>query len=287
MPITIITDSAADLSKEIIDRYNIHVVPLCVYLNNEELFDGESLKSDKLYKDMREGAVYKTGQVPPENFKKVFTDYAKKNRNCIYIAFSSGLSGTYQASEIAKEEVLEEYPNFNIDIIDTKCASLGFGLIVYKAVKLLEQGKSQEEIVRAIKFYSDHMEHVFTVDNLEYLLRGGRVSRTSAFIGGILNIKPILNVEDGKLVPLEKVRGRKKALKRLVEIAQERGINLAEQTIAISHGDALADAETVRDMMIETLGCKDFIITTIGCVVGAHAGPGTVALFFLNKELTL
>lgn len=287
MSIKIITDSAADLPKEIINKYNIHVVPLYVYLDSEEFLDGETLFPDKLYKDMRNEKVYKTGQVSPETFKKVFTEYAEKNQRCIYIAFSSGLSGTYQASMIAREEVLESYPNFDIKIIDTKCASLGHGLVVYKTAQLIEQGKSQKEIIEGVKFYSEHLEHVFTVDKLEYLYRGGRVSRTSAFLGGVLNIKPILTVKDGKLVPIEKMRGRKKALKRLVELVGERSKKLENLTIAISHGDALDEAEAVRDMIIEKYNCNDFIINTIGCVIGAHAGPGTIALFFLNDELSL
>lgn len=287
MAIKIITDSAADLPKDIINRYNIQVLPLYVYLDDKEFFDGETLTTDQLYHDMRNEKVYKTGQVSPESFKKVFEEQAKSGRDCIYIAFSSGLSGTYQASVIAREEVLEEYPNFKIDIIDTKCASLGFGLVVYKAALMAEEGKSQNEIIEAVKFHSEHTEHIVTVDNLEYLYRGGRVSRTSAFLGGILNIKPIIHVKDGKLIPIEKIRGRKKALKRLVEIAEERGDHLKNQTIAISHGDCIEEAENVKDMMIEKFGCKEVIISTIGCAVGAHAGPGTVALFFLNKELPL
>ncbi|WP_341877021.1 DegV family protein [Defluviitalea saccharophila] len=287
MSIKIITDSGADLPKEIIKQYDIHVIPLYVYLGDEEFLDGVTLEPNKLYNDMRSEKVYKTGQITPEGFKEVFIEYAKKNQSCIYIAFSSGLSGTYQASLIAKEEVLEEYPEFHLDIIDTKCASLGFGLVVYKAAQMAKEGKSQQEIVEAVKLYSEHMVHVFTVDNLEYLYRGGRVSRTSAFIGGILNIKPILTVDDGKLVPIEKVRGRKKSLKRLVEIAEEKGVNLKNQTIAISHGDALEEAEEVKNMMIEKFGCKDFIINSIGCAIGAHAGPGTITIFFLDKELPL
>ncbi|WP_058486759.1 DegV family protein [Defluviitalea phaphyphila] len=263
MSIKIITDSAADLPREIIDKYNIRVIPIYVFLNGKEFLDGETLKADTLYKDMRNGKIYKTAQITPETFKKVFIEYAKNDEECIYIAFSSGLSGTYQASIIAKEEVLEEYPNFKLDIIDTKCASLGFGLVVYRAALMLEQGKSRKEIVEAIKFYSEHTEHIFTVDNLEYLYRGGRVSKTSAFIGGVLNIKPILDVEDGRLVPIEKVRGRKKALKQLVEMAQERGINLKHQIIGISHGDCLEEALIVKDMMIKKFDCKEFIINNI------------------------
>src|SRR5699024_5215057 len=160
----------------------------------------------KLYDDMREGVIYKTAQVPFQAFKEVFVKYAKNNQPCIYIAFSSGLSGTYQAAELAKKEVLEEYPDFDFDIIDTKAASFGCGLIIYYAAQMIRDGKSKEQIVKAIHFYSKSMEHIFTVEDLEYLFRGGRVSRTSAVVGGLLHIKPILNINaaDGKLQPLEK-----------------------------------------------------------------------------------
>jgi len=195
------------------------------------------------------------------------------------------LSGTYQASMIAKEDVLEIYPDFDIEVIDTKCASLGFGLVVYKAAQLTKQGKSKKEIVEAVRLYSKHMEHVFTVDDLEYLYRGGRISRTSAVLGGILHIKPIINVEDGKLVPIEKTRGRKKAIRRLIELVGERGKNLEKQILAISHGDIPDEAQEVKEMLMEKYKCKDVIINTIGCVIGAHVGPGTLALFFLNEAL--
>jgi len=284
MSVKIITDSGSDLPKEIVNQYDIHVIPFYVYLGEEEFLDGETIDPHKLYSDMRNGKVYKTAQVTPEIFKEVFIKYAQQNQSCIYIAFSSALSGTYQASLVAREEVLEEYPEFQLDIIDTKCASLGFGLVVYKAAQMAKEGKSQEEIVEAVQFYSEHMMHVFTVDDLEYLYRGGRVSRTSAFIGGILNIKPILVVKDGKLVPIEKVRGRKKSIKRLVEIVEEKGVNLSNQLIGISHGDSLDEVEEIKNLMTEKFGCKDFIIHIIGSAIGAHSGPGTLAIYFLDQE---
>ena len=138
--------------------------------------------------------------------------------------------------------------------------------------------------MEAIDFYSQHMEHIFTVDDLDYLYRGGRVTQTAAFVGGILNIKPVLNVEDGKLVPLEKVRGTKKVFKRMLDIIEERGSNLANQTIGICHADALESVEFLKQQMKERFGCKDFVVTMIGAVIGAHTGPGTVGIFFLNQE---
>ncbi|WP_425447970.1 DegV family protein [Dethiothermospora halolimnae] len=284
MTIKIITDSASDLPQDIIKEYDIDVMPLLVYLNEEEYLDGDTLKSKELFDGMRDGNVYKTAQISPAVFKEKFTDIAKKNQSCIYIAFSSGLSGTYQTGELMKNEVLKEHPNLDLDIIDTKCASTGFGLVVHKAGKMAKEGASKKDIINTVKFYSEHMEHIFTVDDLEYLRRGGRVSRAAAFMGGLLNIKPVLDVEDGKLIPIEKVRGRKKVLKRMIEIMEERGTDLKNQLIGISHGDDLKGATKLKEMMEERFGCDKFLINTIGCAVGAHSGPGTLAIYFLNEK---
>lgn len=283
MKTRIITDSASDLSSDIISRCGIDVLPILVYLGDEEYKDRETLEPKELYDNMREGKVYKTSQVSPQVFKEKFEEYAKKNEPCIYIAFSSGLSGTYQSSLIAKNEVLEDYPNFDISIIDTKCASGGFGLVVLKAAQMAMKGITKEEIVKTAEFYSKHMEHIFTVDDLEYLYRGGRVSRTAAVVGSLLNIKPILHVDEGKLIPLEKVRGRNKVLKRMMEIIEERGVNLSSQIIGITHGDDIEIAMKAKELMEERFNCKDFVINDIGCAIGAHSGPGTLAIFFLNE----
>ncbi len=284
MKTRIITDSASDLPSELTKKYGIDVLPLSVLLGDEEYEDGETIGPKELYNNMRAGKVYKTSQVAPQAFKEKFEEYAKNNESCIYIGFSSELSGTYQSSTIAKEEILEEYPNFDVTLMDTKCASGGFGLVVLKAAQMAMEGASKEDIVKATEFNARHMEHIFTVDDLEYLFRGGRVSRTAAVIGSLLNIKPILHVEGGRLVPLEKVRGRNKVLKRMMDIIEERGANLSEQTIGITHGDDLEIALKAKELIEERFGCKDFVIRDVGCAVGAHSGPGTLAIFFLNKE---
>ncbi len=249
MGVKIITDSASDLPQNVIDEFEIDVIPILVYLDEKEYLDVETLDPIDLYKAMRKGKVPKTAQVSPTMFKETFEKHAKNNDSCIYIAFSSGLSGTYQTSQIVKNEILEEYPDFNLHIIDSKCASVGFGLVVYKAAQMAKEGKSQEEIITTTKFYAEHMEHIFTVDDLEYLYRGGRVSRTAAFVGELLKIKPILDVEDGYLIPIEKIRGRKKVLKRMVEIMKERGVDLKNQTIGINHGDDLKGAMKLKEMI--------------------------------------
>lgn len=283
MGIRIITDSASDIPLELVKKFEIDVLPLSVFLGNIEYKDGETIKPKELYDNMRNGKIYKTSQVSPQAFKDRFRKYAEKKETCIYIAFSSELSGTYQSSMMAKKEILEEYPNFDITIIDTKCASGGLGLVVLKAAQMALEGASKEEIVNMVEFNSKHMEHIFTVDNLVYLYRGGRVSGTAAFVGSMLNIKPILHVEEGRLVPLEKVRGRSKVLKRMIEIIEERGVKLEAQTIGITHGDDIDIAMKAKEMIEERFGTKDFIIGDVGCAVGAHSGPGTLAIFFLNR----
>jgi len=283
--IKLIADSGSDMPRGYAKENDIDIVPLIVNFEDQEFLDGETIDPIDLYKNMREGTVYKTAQVSIHTFKELFKEYAKRGDQCIYIAFSSELSGTYQAAEMAKSDVLEEYPGFDITIVDSKAASFGYGLIVYYANQMIQRGRSKEDVVQAIQFFSEHMEHVFTVDNLEYLYRGGRVSRTSAFVGGLLNIKPILEVQDGKLVPLEKIRGRKKVLKRMVDIMEERGTDFSNQIIGISHGDDLETAEALREEIQGRFQCKGFMLPLIGAAIGAHAGPGTIALFFLNKEI--
>jgi DegV family protein with EDD domain len=285
MNVKIITDSAADLPKEIIQQYDIDVIPLQVFNGDQTFLDGVSLQPKVLFDDMRQGVTYKTSQPAFGDVIEVFSRYADSGRSCVYVAFSSELSGTYQTAVMAREQIKEEKPDFDLEIYDSKCASLGFGLVVIEAAKLAQEGKSKEEIVQAVKFHALHMEHIFTVDKLEYLMRGGRVSPVAAFIGGILNIKPLLHVEQGKLIPLEKIRGRKKVFQRMVELMGERGVDLATQTIGISHGDDLESAQQLKEMITEAYGCNTFLLSMIGAAVGAHAGPGTIALFFLNKKV--
>ncbi|CAG9614554.1 Fatty acid-binding protein [Bacillus rhizoplanae] len=284
MTIKIITDSAADLPKELLHTYDIEVIPLRVYDEQEnEFLDGVTLDPIDLLRNMKEGTVYRTSLPSLETIQEVFTTYAKQDVTCIYLAFTSELSGTYQSSVLVGEEVKEAYPNFSLDIIDTKCASTGQGLVVLEAAKMAQTGATKEEILNRITFMTEHMEHIFTVADLQYLVRGGRLSKVAGFIGGLLNIKPILNVEDGKLIPLEKIRGRKKVFQRIVDIMETRGKNLKDQTIGISHGDDLESVNILTEMITEKFGCKVFIVNSIGAAVGAHAGPGTLAIFFLNE----
>ncbi|MFC4403224.1 DegV family protein [Gracilibacillus xinjiangensis] len=283
MTVKIIADSASDLTKEDYKQYDIEMVPLTVQLDGENYEDGITISSKKVYDAMREGKSPKTAQVSPHIFQDTFEKHAKEGNQVIYLAFSSELSGTYQAAKLMEEEVKQNYPDFQLHVVDTKCASLGYGLVVIRAAEAANSGASLDEILNVSKHYYESMEHIFTVDDLEYLYRGGRVSKTAAFVGTLLKVKPLLHMEDGKLIPLEKVRGSKKVFKRMIEVMEERGVDLEDQLVAISHGDAIDTANTLAEMIREKWNVKGIKINMVGSTIGAHAGPGTIALFFLNQ----
>ena len=284
MTIKILADSACDLTEEHYNELDIEMVPLTVHLNDEEYRDGLDISPKKVYDAMRKGATTKTSQVTLQAFKTIFTSYLEKNQPLIYLAFSSELSGTYQTAKMVEQEIKEETPDAPIHIIDTKCASIGYGLVVRRAAEHAKSGATVEEVLDLATYHAKHMEHIFTVDDLEYLYRGGRVSKTAAFVGSLLKIKPILHVEDGKLIPIEKIRGSKKVLGRMLTIMEERGTDFENQTIGISHGDDLDTAEKLAEMINEKFAPKKIIIEMVGSVIGAHSGPGTIALFFLNHS---
>lgn len=283
MSVKILADSACDLPLQFLQENNVTLFPLKVHLDNTEYEDLITIDSKKVYQAIREGKVPKTSQASPLAFEEAFTKMAENKEDGIYIAFSSELSGTYQTAVMILEQVKEKYPDFNLTIIDTKCASLGVGLIVRKAVELAKENTPKDDIIKDIQFQCQHMEHLFTVHDLDYLAKGGRVSKASAFLGGLLNIKPLLNVEDGKLVPIEKHRGKKKLLRRIVELIKERGASLDHQVIGISHADDEETALEIKELIAEELHVNNFYISSIGSAIGSHTGSGTIAIFFLNK----
>lgn len=278
------TDSGSDLPKEFYEEHDVTLFPLRVHLNNKEYEDVIGIDPKELYEEMRKGATPKTSQVSPEVFLNTFEEYAKKGEEAIYISFSSQLSGTHNTAVMIAMQLSEKYPDFKLKVIDTKCASLGQGLVVKKAVELRDAGVPFDELIKEVENYAKHMQHIFTVENLDYLAAGGRISKSSAFFGGLLSIKPILHVDDGKLIPIEKVRGRKKALARMVEIMAERGGDFSDKIVGISHGDDLDTVEEVKKLIEEKLHPKGFDITMVGAVIGSHSGPGTLAIFFTDKD---
>lgn len=283
MALKIITDSASDTPKWVIDEFNLHVIPTPVVIEEKDYFDGKTIMPEEFYNILRSGKDVKTYHINTNMFYENFLPYAKNGDEVIYICFSTGIAGTYNAANLAKTELLEQYPNFDLTIIDSKCASLGFGLATYYALKMQINGASKQEIIEAICWHCEHMEHIFTVKTLEYLLKGGRLSRTSAIAGGLLDIKPILQVNDlGSLESIEKVRGRNKSLKRLIEIVGERGNNLTNQMIGIAHGDDTETMKFMKEQLKETYDCRFFMDNNVGCAIGAHTGPGIIGIIFLN-----
>ena len=280
----IFTDSGCDLPKSYYEENDVVLLPLRVQLNNKEYEDVISIDSKEVYDGIRQGAQPKTSQVSPELFLKHFEDLAKNEEEGIYIAFSSELSGTFSTAQMIRNQVLEQYPSLKLVIIDSKCASLGHGLVVEEAVRLRNLGTSFEDVASRISAFAPQIEHLFTVEDLDYLAKGGRVSKASAFLGGLLSIKPILNVEDGKLVPIEKSRGRKKALNRMLDLMQERGGNFTNKIVGISHSDDMAFANEAKASIQERFSPQAVQITMIGSAIGSHVGPGTIAIFFTNKS---
>lgn len=276
-------DSATDLPLEFFKQKEVELFPLRVHIQNQDYEDLIGIHPKEVYSKIREGEQPKTSQVSPETFYNEFEKLAKNGESGLYIAFSSALSGTHDTAVMMRDQILEAYPDFNFIIIDSKAASMGYGLLVQLAARLRDEGLSLNEVEQRIRIALEQLQSLFTVEDLDYMARGGRVTKTSAFVGGLLNIKPLLHVEEGKLIPIEKIRGRKKVIKRLVELIGERGTGLENQVIAISHGDDLETAEELKALLEQAYGVSSFEIQIIGSAIGAHVGPGAIAVFFFSE----
>lgn len=287
METVIVIDTCSDLPKEYIEKSNTPVLSMTINFKGKEYIDdfGVSLPYKEFYDEVRKGEMPSTAQINAFNYSEEFKKHVKEGKAVVCLVFSSALSGSFNSATIAKEMVLEEYENADITVIDTKCASMGEGLLDYYAIEMLKKGASKEEIVNWVEENKLKVNHWFTVDDLNHLKRGGRVSGAAAVIGTLLDIKPILHVDDeGRLIPVTKVKGRKKSIKALAEELDKRIVNPEEQVIFISHGDCLEDAKLLEKLILEKHKVKEVILNPIGPTVGSHAGPGTVALFFLGEK---
>jgi len=283
----IVTDSTSDLPTELIEKLGVKVIPLTFELEGISYKDQDSsqMSTHVFYESLRRGEKSVTSLINTETFIDYFEPILKTGNDIIYIAFSSALSGTYNASLLAIEELLEEYTDSKIITIDSKAASVGEGLLVYSAAKKKEAGLSIDELQEWILQNILKVCHWFTVDDLNHLKRGGRVSALGATIGTALNVKPILHVDnEGRLIPMSKVRGRKKSLIALLDHMVETCVDPEEQVIFIGHGDAKEDAEFLAQLIRDKFIVKDIVISNIGPVIGTHSGPGTIALFFFGTE---
>lgn len=287
MGIKIITDSACDLTRDYIKNNNIGLLSLILNLNGQAIKDdlGETLSYKDFYNKMREGATPTTSQINAHEFEEEFIKYIKNGDSIIYISLSSNLSGTFNSANIAKNNLMDEYPNANIYLVDSLSVSVGQGLLVAKACEMRDSGIGAEEIVNWLEENKRKVIHSILIDDLNHLKRGGRISGATAAIGGLLNIKPTLFLDDeGKLIQGEKIKGKKKALRFLVNEVREKAVDTENEILYICHGDCLEEAETLRDMILEEVKFKNVIISYVGNVIGAHAGPGVLAAVFLGSN---
>lgn len=285
-PYVIMTDTTADLPESYIEEHQLEILSLNYMLDGIVYDRKNPLDVEEFYARMRSGSMPTTSQINPEQAKEAFASCMEAGNDVLYIAFSSGLSGTYNSACIAASELEEEgtYPDRKVVIVDSLSASLGEGLLVHKAVKLKEEGKTLEEVADWTEKNRQNLCHNFTVDDLFHLHRGGRVSKATAILGTMINIKPVLHVDDeGHLTAVDKVRGRKKSLTMLVDRMEKQAEGFENPEVFISHGDCLEDALFVEKLVRERFGTENFIINHVGPTIGAHSGPGTVALFFMGN----
>lgn len=282
----ITTDTTCDLPQEYVKQHNLKLLPLYYSFDDVVYGDKNELSPKDFYDKMRSGSMPTTMAINPDIAREVFTGLLKEGYDILHIGFSSALSGSCSVAATAARDLLDEFPDVNIRVIDSLSASLGEGLLVHKAVMMKEAGKSLDEIAGWLENNKLKLCHMFTVDDLHHLHRGGRVSKATAIIGSLINVKPVLHVDDeGRLVPLHNVRGRKKALVALVDQMEKKipGFEGENDTVFISHGDSLEDAEYVASLVRERFNIKDILINYVCPTIGAHSGPGTIALFFLGN----
>lgn len=284
----LITDSSADLSQEMVQELGVTVLPLSFTIQGKiyrNYPDNREMDLPLFYDMLRAGELATTSAVNVAEYTQAVEPILQEGKDVLILAFSSGLSSTYQASVLAAGELREKYPDRKIYTVDTLCASLGQGLLVYLAAQEQRKGKSIEEVRDWAEETKLHLCHQFTVDDLHFLKRGGRISATTAVVGSMLQIKPVLHVDnEGRLINIGKARGRQASLKALVDKMEKTVTEEGRKTVFISHGDCRKDAVTVADMVRERFGTQDIRINFVGPVIGAHSGPGTLALFYLGTE---
>lgn len=282
----IITDSGSDLTKEMAAEIDVKVIDLAVSVEGAEPVPDSSIDPKELYAMLRDKKTASTSAINIEDFTRVATPYLEEGRDILYLGFSSGLSSTYSSGHIAAEELSEKYPDRKIYTVDTLCASLGEGLLVYLTAKLREAGKSIEEARDFAEGNKLNLCHWFTVDDLFFLKRGGRVSGATAVVGTMLGIKPVMHVDnEGKLIKVTTARGRKTSIDAMFDKIKTTMIGEPkESTVFISHGDCEEDAKYLANRIENEIGVKEVRIGYVGSVIGSHSGPGTLALFYLGTQ---
>ncbi|MEG0014989.1 MAG: DegV family protein [Gordonibacter sp.] len=289
MEFEIVTDSSCNLIEDMIDDFGLHILPLAFMVDGKEYqsyLKGQHTDLAQFYTMMRDGKVITTSLPNLADSEALMRGLLEQGRDVLYLGFSSGLSGTFEAIELLIGELAGQFPERKLFAVDTLAASGGEGLLIWHAVHRARAGASIDEVRTWVEGNKLNLAHWFTVDDLMFLFRGGRVSKTAAWAGTMLNIKPVMHVDDeGRLIPLEKVRGRKKSLHALVDHMEKAAVRpIGEQTVFITHGDCQEEAEYVADQVRERFGCANIVINYVDPVIGAHSGPGTMALFFLADK---
>ncbi len=285
MSFAIVSDSCSNLLDETIEKYDITILPLTFLIDDVQYTSynkGEKTDLQKFYKMLRDGKVITTSLPNLQDSKRALTEILEGGSDILYIGFSSNLSGTYTATDLIAKELSAQFPDRKILTVDTLAASMGEGFLVWEAASMREEGKSIEEVHEWLEANKLKVAHWFTVDDLMFLWRGGRVSKTAAFAGSMLNIKPVLHVDDeGHLIPMEKVRGRKKSIDALVDHMEKTVVKPYNNRVLITHGDCIDDALSLKEKIEKRFDIHDIHINYVDPVVGAHSGPGTLALFYL------
>lgn len=284
---TLLTDSSCDLPVSVAEKLNIKVVPLSFFIEGQQYsnyLDGRDMKPEVFYEKLSEGKLVTTSATNQNQFELVMESELITGHDILYIGFSSALSATYNCARLAAEELTERFPDRKIYVVDSLCASLGQGLLLYLAAMERKKGKSIDEVREYVEQIKGSIAHWFTVDDLYQLKRGGRISGATAVVGTMLSIKPVLHVDDaGALVSVSKTRGRNAAIQALFKKFCDNAIDPEHQTVFISHGNCLADAKKLGEMIKAKFGCN-LVINFVGPVIGAHSGNGTLALFFIATE---
>lgn len=274
--IKIITDSTSDIPRELAEKYNITVVPLTVHFGEKEYKDWYDLTPIQFFEMLKTSDLMPTtSQITPIMFEEVFEEELKHYESIICITISSKASGTYQSAMIAKNSL----ENADVEVIDSMTFSYGYGMIAVEAAKMAQEGNSKDEIIKKIQYMLEHLDTYFIVDTLEYLKKGGRINLATAVIGNILNIKPVLAVKDGLVVPIGKIRGSKNVIPRMVKILKDKGYDLSDKVVGLAHGAMPEKLEELKKSFEEEFTVKAFTVSEVGSVIGAHAGPGVLGAF--------
>ncbi|MES9685912.1 DegV family protein [Gottfriedia acidiceleris] len=280
MNLKIIVDSSSDLPTEILKKYDISVIPLRVYDQLEkEYLDGVNLQSHELMQRMKNGENF-TSSLPSYDAIYQTLVSCSKVQNCVYLTCSGDLSGTYNFAQLVKLDILENNPNASIHIIDTRSVSLGICVLVMELIEGLNNNESFENLMKQLNHNINKIQHIFTIEDLQYLIRGGRVGKFAGFLGGMLNINPIMEVSEGKFKPLEKVRGRKKALNRMLELMKIRK-NALSKNVGVVYGVRNDSTEQFIKQLKDLIGSEQIIENSVGSAVGVHTGPSAIGIFFL------